>query len=181
MNLFNQLFNRNTISPLMRRNDINYEVKYQTEILESRGFEIISTIEKEKYSLIQYRHFYEETPKEEEKMIFLGIRIITSKGIQRPDPVLKAFFNENFTNISLADIEIEEHLTSHGYGSILLNTLIKIAKERNINSIAGWISKVDSDHLERLVHFYKKHNFTVDLFGDKRDNLRIGNLEWKNV
>ena len=180
MNLFNQLFNRNTISPLTRRNDTEFEVKHQAEILKDRGFEIISILEKEKYSLIQYRHFYQDTPKEEEKMIFLGIRIITNKGIQRPDPVLKAFFDGNFTNISLADIEIEEHLTSYGYGSILLNTLIKIAKARNINSITGWISKVDSDHLERLVHFYKKHNFTVDLFEDKTDNLRIGTLEWKN-
>lgn len=181
MNLFNQLFNRNTISPLMRRNDTEFEVKYQTEILKNRGFKIISTIEKEKFSLIQYRHFYEETPKEEEKMIFLGIRIITNKGILRPDPVLKAFFNNDFTNISLADIEIEEYLTSHGYGSILLNTLIKIAKERNINCITGWISKVDSDHLERLVYFYKKHNFTVVLSENRNDNLKIGNLEWKNI
>lgn len=177
MNLFNQLFNRNTISPLMRRNDIEFEVKYQTKMLKDRGFEIIPTLENEKYSLIQYRHFYEDTPKEEEKMIFIGIRIITNRGIQRPDPVLKAFFDENFTNISLGDIEIEEHLTSYGYGSILLNTLIKIAKTRNINSITGWISKVDNDHLERLVHFYKKHNFTVNLFKDNTDNLRIGNLE----
>lgn len=181
MNLFNQLFNRNTISPLMRRNDIDFEVKYQTEILENRGFEIVSTMEKEKHVLIQYRHFYEDTPKEEEKMIIIGIRIITNKGIHRPDPILRAFFDEDFTNISLADIEIKEHLTSLGYGSILLNTLIKIAQERNVNSITGWISKVDSDHLERLVHFYKKHKFIVDLSDDKKDNLRIGSLEWKNI
>lgn len=181
MNLFNQLFNRNTISPLTRRNDIDFEVKYQTEILENRGFEIISTLQKGQQVLIQYRQFYEDTPKEEEKMIVVGIRIITTKGVHHPDLVLRAFFDEDFTNISLADIDIKEHLTSHGYGSILLNTLIKIAQERNTNSITGWISKVDSDHLERLVHFYKKHKFTVDLFDDKNDNLRIGNLEWKNI
>lgn len=76
MNSFNQLFNRNTISPLMRRNAIEFEVKYQTELLENRGFEIMSTLQKGQHFLIQYRHFYADTPKEEEKVIIIGIRIM---------------------------------------------------------------------------------------------------------
>lgn len=114
MNLFDQIFNRTAISPLKRKNDIEFEVKYQTEMMINRGFEIISRLKKDEYTLILYRHLYDETPKEEEKMIFLGIRVITKKGTHRPDPVLKAFFNDNFTNISLADIEIEEHLSNRG-------------------------------------------------------------------
>ncbi|WP_425305448.1 hypothetical protein [Brevibacillus laterosporus] len=35
---------------------------------------------------------------------------------------------------------MEKPLANQGYGSILLSNLIQIAKERNINSITGWIS-----------------------------------------
>jgi GNAT superfamily N-acetyltransferase len=181
MNIFDQVFSRTKILPLKRKNDIKFEIKYQTEMITKKGFEILSSIQKEDVHLILYRHFYDNTPKVEEPTIFLGIRAITNNGILRPDPVLKAFFNDNFNNISLADIEIEEYLSNHGYGSILLSTLIEIAKKRKINSITGWISSVDSDHTERLVHFYKKHNFEVILNEDSRDSLKIGDLKWKNI
>ncbi|MCM3412821.1 MULTISPECIES: GNAT family N-acetyltransferase [Bacillaceae] len=180
MNLFDQIFSRTKVSPLKRKNDIEFEIKYQSESILNKGFEIISRRQKGDHNLILYRHFYEETPKEDETIIFLGIRVITNKWILHPDPVLKAFFNDDFTDISLADIEIEEYLSNHGYGSILLSTLIEIAKKRNIDSITGWISSVDFDHLERLVHFYKKHNFEVILDENSKDSLKIGDLKWKN-
>jgi ribosomal protein S18 acetylase RimI-like enzyme len=181
MNIFEQLFNRTKLSPLKRKNDIEFEIKYQSERIINKGFEIISSLKKEDHNLILYRHFYDETPKEDETIIFLGIRVITKKGILYPDPVLKAFFNDEFTEISLADIEIEEYLSNHGYGSILLSTLIEIAEKRNINSITGWISSVDSDHIDRLVHFYKKHNFEVILDTNSSESLKIGDLIWKNI
>lgn len=180
MNIFDQIFSRTKVSPLKRKNNIEFEIKYQSEILINKGFEILSGLQKQDHNLILYRHFY-ETPKEDESIIFLGIRVITKKGILYPDPVLKAFFNDEFTDISLADIEIEEYLSNHGYGSILLSTLIEIAKKRNINSITGWISSVDSDHIDRLVHFYKKHNFEVILDANSSGSLKIGDLIWKNI
>ncbi|NUH86462.1 GNAT family N-acetyltransferase [Bacillus firmus] len=180
MDIFDQIFSRTKISPLKRKNDIEFEIKYQSEWLINKGFEIISRRQKGDHNLILYRHFYEGTPKEDETIIFLGIRIITKKGILYPDPVLKAFFNDDFTDISLADIEIEKYLSNHGYGSILLSTLIEIAKKGNIDSITGWISSVDFDHLERLVHFYKKHNFEVILDENSKGSLKIGDLIWKS-
>ncbi|MFE7063879.1 GNAT family N-acetyltransferase [Sutcliffiella sp. NPDC057660] len=179
MNIFDQIFSRTKVSPLKRKNNIEFEIKYQSEILLNKGFEIISGLQKQDHNLILYRHFY-ETPKEDETIIFLGIRVITKKGILYPDPVLKAFFNDEFTDISLADIEIEEYLSNNGYGSILLSTLIEIAKKRNIN-ITGWISSVDSDHIDRLIHFYKKHNFEVILDANSSGSLKIGDLIWKNI
>lgn len=181
MNIFEQLFSRSKIAPLKRKSDIEFERKYQSEMITSKGFELMSTIQKEGANLILYRHFYDETPKEEETTIFLGVRVITKKGILYPDPVLKAFFNDDFTSISLADIEIEEYLSNHGYGSILLSSLIEIAKQRNINSITGWISSVDSGHIDRLVHFYKKHNFDVILDKNSNGSLKIGDLKWKKI
>lgn len=181
MDFLKQLFNRTGLLPLQRNSDIEFEEIYQYKLIANKGFEVISTIEKPEEILIIYRHFYEDVPKQEEKSIIIGIRVITNEGIHHPDPILKAFFNEEFTNISLADIEIEEPLANHGYGSILLSNLIKIAEANDVNSITGWISKVDSGHLERLVHFYKKHNFKVNLEENNKDSYKIGVLKWQNI
>ncbi|WP_243292793.1 GNAT family N-acetyltransferase [Bacillus sp. FJAT-47783] len=181
MDFLNELFNQNRISPLQRKNDLEYEVKYHNKLISKRGFEIISTIPKGEEILILYRHFYEDIPNHEETSIILGIRVISKDGTHYPDPMLKAFFNADFNMISLADIEIAEPLSNHGYGSILLSNLIQIAKARNINNISGWISNVDSDHLDRLVHFYKKHDFKVSLEGKRIDSHKIGELVWQNI
>jgi GNAT superfamily N-acetyltransferase len=95
--------------------------------------------------------------------------------------MLNAFFNENFTSISLEDIEMEKELVNQGYGGILLSTLIDIAKKRNINRISGWISNVDGDHWDRLEHFYKNHNFEVIRYEDRENNRKIGDIVWNNA
>lgn len=181
MDFLKQLFNRTGLLPLQRKGDIEFEEKHQYKLISNKGFKIISTIEKGEERLILYRHFYGDIPENAETSIIIGIRVITKEGIHHPDPILKAFFNEEFTNISLADIEIEEPLANNGYGSILLSTLIQIAKAKEVNSITGWISKVDSDHLDRLVHFYKKHDFKVSLEEKNKDSYKIGVLKWQNI
>lgn len=93
--------------------------------------------------------------------------------------MLKAFFNEGFTEIELCDIDIKEHLVNGGYGSILLNRLKQIAEDREARTIRGWITEVDRGHLERLVHFYEKHGFEV-MLQDNENSIRIGNLLWLN-
>lgn len=181
MDIFNQFFKRDRIVNLQRKNDLDYELKYQSELIMNRGFEVLSILQKEEERLLLYRHFYEDVPKGEETSIILGIRIVSKKGIHYPDPILKAFFNETFQNISLADIDIDESLTNHGYGSILLSNLIEIATNRNSNTISGWLSRVDSDHLDRLVYFYKKHNFEVNLNNQTENGSKVGKIVWKNL
>ena len=75
---------------------------------------------------------------------------------------------------------MEDSLINQGLGSILLNALIDIANKRNINRITGEIARVDIDHIERLVHFYKKHNFEVRMCSDHTDKQIIGDLVWRN-
>ena len=116
-----------------------------------------------------YRHFLDNIPEEEEIRIFIGISVITSKGRSGRDPMLKAFFKNNFTTISLEDIEMADSFINQGLGSMLLNALLDIAKKRNIRRITGEISRVDIGHIERLVHFYEKHNFEVILCSDSAD------------
>lgn len=69
-------------------------------------------------------------------------------------------------------------MANNGYGSILLNTLIDIAKSRNVSVISGWISRVDYNHIERILHFYQKHGF--DVIQKEYNTYKIGNLIWIN-
>ena len=74
---------------------------------------------------------------------------------------------------------VSEVLTiNKGLGSMLLNALLDIAKKRNIRRITGEISRVDIGHIERLVHFYEKHNFEVILCSGSTDVYKIGDLVW---
>lgn len=127
-----------------------------------------------------YRHFLDDIPEEKEMRIFIGISVITPNGRSGRDPVLKAFFKNNFTTISLEDIEMADSFINQGLGSMLLNALLDIAKKRNINRITGEIARVDIGHIERLVYFYEKHNFEVILCSDPKDGYKIGELVWNN-
>ena len=75
---------------------------------------------------------------------------------------------------------MEDSLVNQGFGSILLTTLIDIANKRNINRITGEIARVDIDHIERLVHFYKKHNFEVTMCSERTDSQKVADLVWCN-
>lgn len=48
-----------------------------------------------------------------------------------------------------------------GYGSLMMDELLKYACENNINKIVGNLSLVDRNHKERLKAFYEKNGFTV--------------------
>ncbi|QOY35639.1 GNAT family N-acetyltransferase [Anaerobacillus isosaccharinicus] len=81
-----------------------------------------------------------------------------------------SYADEN--TIHIGDIKGPEN---KGYGSILINYLKELAKEQNIHMITGDIAKRDWDHKDRLVHFYKKHNFKVNI--DKE--TKSGEIEWR--
>lgn len=61
-----------------------------------------------------------------------------------------------------------------GYGSICMDYLKEIAIEQNIPKITGDIAERDWEHVDRLVHFYKKHNFLVEV--DYED--KSGEIKW---
>ena len=54
-----------------------------------------------------------------------------------------------------------------GYGTLMMNELLKFAKENNYEKITGNISDVNNNtewdpyHRERLIHFYKKFGFKI--------------------
>lgn len=74
-------------------------------------------------------------------------------------------------SIHIGDIKGEEN---KGFGSICMNYLKEVAEEQNVQYITGDIAKRDWDHLDRLIHFYKKHNFDVDIDYDNKN----GEIQW---
>ncbi len=51
-----------------------------------------------------------------------------------------------------------------GYGTMMMNELLSYAKQNNINEVYGYLSDVDIDHKERLLHFYTKFGFEIKLY-----------------
>ena len=180
MSVFKQLFSNLSSLKLKRKTAVQKETTDQIDIIKNKGFEVLSVTQTEKANIIMYRHFFDDIPEEEEMRIFIGISVITPKGRSGRDPVLKAFFQNNFTTISLEDIEIADSFINQELGSMLLNALLDIAKKRNVNRITGEIARVDIGHIKRLVYFYEKHNFEVILCSDPTDGYKIGKLVWTN-
>jgi GNAT superfamily N-acetyltransferase len=52
---------------------------------------------------------------------------------------------------------------NEGYGSICMAFLKEKARDRNLAEITGDIAPRDWDHVDRLVHFYEKHHFEVEI------------------
>lgn len=61
--------------------------------------------------------------------------------------------------LNIGDIHMQYNCA--GLGTIAMACLLKFAKEQKYSKVTGWISSVDSDHFDRLEHFYKKFGFDV--------------------
>ena len=97
MRVFKQLFSKLSSLKFKRKTAIQKETTAQIDIWKNKGFEVLSVSPTEKANLIMYRHFLDDIPEEEEIRIFIRISVITSKGRSGRDPMLKAFFKNNFT------------------------------------------------------------------------------------
>lgn len=73
--------------------------------------------------------------------------------------------SNNYHKLVHAVLNIETHpkYTNRGYGSIVMRELLKIAVELEIPVIIGRLIPTvkDSDHQQRLHHFYKKFGFEI--------------------
>jgi|GEM_PF-2196582 len=70
--------------------------------------------------------------------------------------------------IKIDDIYIDENDINKGYGSAAFRALVKYAINNNFLKITGWISPVDSDHIDRLEHFYEKNFCRVRINHEKQ-------------
>ncbi|GIO27193.1 hypothetical protein [Ornithinibacillus bavariensis] len=87
------------------------------------------------------------------------------------DSALQAEMKDDST-IHIAAIKGEEN---KGYGSVLMKHLKEIAQEENVQYITGDLVKRDYGHVDRLQHFYQKHDFDVTIDHDEK----CGEIIWK--
>lgn len=62
-----------------------------------------------------------------------------------------------------------------GYGSMMMEELLKYSHKNGVHTITGNLSIVDSDHKERLHAFYRKHGFEVIQYSTPK-NLYYGEV-----
>ncbi|MDM5338366.1 hypothetical protein QUF84_14180 [Fictibacillus enclensis] len=65
--------------------------------------------------------------------------------------------------------------SNKGYGSICIQYLKELAADHNIPVIRGDIAPRDWDHVDRLIHFYEKHDFEIEV----NTATKTGFIEWR--
>ena len=60
----------------------------------------------------------------------------------------------------MADIDNRGHI-NQGVGSALIMRFEDICRENGVKEIHGNLAKGDLDHKDRLIHFYKKHGYSI--------------------
>ncbi|MCF6411726.1 hypothetical protein [Pseudalkalibacillus salsuginis] len=63
-----------------------------------------------------------------------------------------------------------------GYGSVCMDYLKEMAEDNNIPYITGDIAERDWEHVDRLLHFYEKHDFHVELDYENKE----GKIRWNH-
>lgn len=79
----------------------------------------------------------------------------------------------------IQDIHISKSNINKGYGSILLNSLLDdiYHKNESLKYIYGTLSKIDMDsHKERLVRFYEKNGYTVNIYDKPKCEIILGEI-----
>ena len=78
--------------------------------------------------------------------------------------------NEMLLGDIVADIE------GRGYGSRVMENIIKVCRRLKVKLITGEISATDSGDLDKLKHFYPKHGFKIIMYKNSRKGM-IGKVE----
>ena len=96
-----------------------------------------------------------------EIIYFVDNSLITVRAIYKNKPLGKivSIINEDSNSITIGDIQCKKN--NQGYGSMMMERFIEIAKQKKILYIEGWLSKGDKDHKDRLHHFYGKFGFQI--------------------
>lgn len=82
---------------------------------------------------------------------------------------LIAEFLADKNQMIIRDIQVKDEDRGLGYGSIAMEILLEIGLHIGVTKYTGSLSETDindqkdPEHKNRLVHFYQKYGFTVDL------------------
>ncbi|MFC5404243.1 hypothetical protein [Cohnella soli] len=99
---------------------------------------------------------------QDDNNITFRIRIISDKGVKIPDPNIHLHVYLEDQHIHIADILIEGNYLNRGYDSIVMDEILKLARQLKIKLISGMLAGVDWGHIDRSPHFYRKFGFNVE-------------------
>ena len=148
-----------------------YECKKQLKQIENDGGKILALHKTKSHELVLiYRTSYliDSDPD-----IYAFVYPVDKKMPPR-QLALFVFYEVEKKEFFIADIQIRLKDYNKGYGSLLMAQLLKLAKKENIALITGNISGIDWNHVDRIRHFYRKHEFSVELDYKKR----AGKIRW---
>ena len=89
-------------------------------------------------------------------------------------------FTEHFPNenrIKIVDIQNSKENRNQGYGTIVMNVLFEIGNILDVKKYNGWLSSEDlndyndPEHRDRLIHFYSKFGFNVNIENNRIEKL----------
>lgn len=84
---------------------------------------------------------------------------------------------ESTSIILIGDIEHSDSLPyNQGYGTLMMNELIKYAREHGYTHLYGNLSEVDNDHRDRLFYFYQKFGFEITIYPEPQ-GLMFGRID----
>lgn len=84
---------------------------------------------------------------------------------------------ESDSTILIGDIVHSDSLPyNNGYGTLMMNELIKYAREHGYTHLYGNLSEVDNDHRDRLFHFYQKFGFEITIYPESK-GLMFGRID----
>lgn len=86
----------------------------------------------------------------------LKVCVVCNKKIQG---TITCLINREQREFAIIDIICEN--INMGYGSMMLEALIRYARRRRFKYIDGALIKEDYDHKERLYHFFQKFGFEI--------------------
>jgi GNAT superfamily N-acetyltransferase len=158
--------------------DLDIELKKEIKKIEEDPEKfILNVLHKNGEHIIVYRTNFDQD--EKYGPFFIKLKVIHKKGILLNRIRLSANYTYEET-VEIGDIEVFGENDGRGYGSILLNSLIKFATDNSINTITGWISYTDKNHFDKLDHFYKKHGFNVVWGSDSNIANKAADILWTN-
>jgi N-acetylglutamate synthase-like GNAT family acetyltransferase len=151
--------NRREINRLRDENmRLEYLIKGVNDIAKDNNLIGIRKTKKEEYAIL-YRH------KMQRYEFDVCIDIPFGDKTRNVLNLLATLDNEKKT-IEIDDIQIAEEDTHKGYGTLALSYFIEKSKKDGIKKIYGTISSKDYiDHGERLVAFYEKFEFNINICG----------------
>lgn len=161
--------------PLKKKGNIEYETGWHISDLEKNGHKVLQ-VAQNRYpeSVIIYRVLYGDGFDDSD--ITLRVKVITKNGVLIPDSNVFLIVHSEKKHMEIADIRIEGSRVNRGYGSIVMDVIIKLVEELGIKYITGWISNVDWDHIERSEHFYTNFGFECHLDHENKHGI----ITWLN-